>query len=175
VVKCGFIADPEILALVEKDPAAAVDPGSAVLRELVERSVRVKAHVVASDLRESGLREILNYGHTLAHAIEKVEHYRWRHGHAVAVGLAYAAALGRRTGRLDAATADRHRTVLELLGLPVSYRAEAWPELLAAMRVDKKARGARLRFVLLEGLARPVTVDGPDDGVLAEAYGEVCA
>ena len=83
VVKCGFIADPTILDLVETDPGDAVDPASPVLRELVERAVRVKADVVAGDLRESGLREILNYGHTLAHAIEKVEGYRWRHGHAV--------------------------------------------------------------------------------------------
>src|SRR5690606_20499583 len=69
VVKCGFIADPAILDLVEADPAAALDPSGAALRELVERSVRVKAGVVAADLRESGLREILNYGHTLGHAI----------------------------------------------------------------------------------------------------------
>ena len=86
IVKCGFIADPVILDLVEADPAAAADPRGAVLRELVERAIRVKAYVVGNDLRESGLREILNYGHTLAHAIEKNEKYTWRHGHAVAVG-----------------------------------------------------------------------------------------
>src|SRR5262245_19862991 len=93
VVKCGFIADPAILDLVEADPAAATDPADPVVRELVERSVRVKARVVSDDLRESGLREILNYGHTLGHAIEKIEGYGWRHGHAVSVGLVYAAAL----------------------------------------------------------------------------------
>ncbi|HKD96402.1 MAG TPA: 3-dehydroquinate synthase family protein, partial [Micromonosporaceae bacterium] len=113
VVKCGFIADPAILALVEADPAAARDPGGAVLRELVERAVRVKATVVSADLRESGLREILNYGHTLGHAIEKRERYGWRHGHAISVGLVYAATLGRLAGRLDEPTARRHRTVLE--------------------------------------------------------------
>nr|BFE69651.1 hypothetical protein GCM10020092_029520 [Actinoplanes digitatis] len=95
VVKCGFIADPAILDLVEGDPAAAVDPRSPVLRELVERAIRVKAHVVGNDLRESGLREILNYGHTLAHAIEKNENYGWKHGHAVAVGVVYAGELSR--------------------------------------------------------------------------------
>ena len=173
VVKCGFIADPVILELVEKDPAAAVDPASPVLRELVERAVRVKAGVVSADLRESGLREILNYGHTLAHAIEKVEDYRWRHGHAVAVGLVYAAALGRLAGRLDDAAAARHRTILELLGLPTAYRADAWPQLLASMRVDKKARGATLRFVVLDGLARPGILAGPPDDLLARAYQEV--
>src|SRR5439155_9003827 len=127
-------------------PRPAAEPSGAALRELVERSVRVKARVVGEDLRESGLREILNYGHTLGHAIEKVEGYRWRHGDAVAVGLVFAAALGLHAGRLDAATAARHAAVLAALGLPVRYRADAWPDLHAAMRVDKKARGARLRF-----------------------------
>jgi 3-dehydroquinate synthase len=173
VVKCGFIADPRILEIVEADPAAAADPRSAALRELVERSVRVKARVVGEDLRESGLREILNYGHTLGHAIEKIEGYRWKHGHAVSVGLVYAASLARHAGRLDAATAARHRAVLTSLGLPVSYRAEAWPDLHAAMRVDKKARGARLRFVVLDGLARPSILDAPSDDLLRAAYTEV--
>jgi 3-dehydroquinate synthase len=176
VVKCGFIADPVILDLVDGDPAAAVDPHGPVIRELVERAIRVKAHVVGTDLREAGLREILNYGHTLAHAIEKVENYSWRHGHAVAVGLLYAAELARLTGRLDDATAARHRAVVELLGLPTSFRADAWPELLAAMRVDKKARADNLRFVVLDGLAAPGILEGPDDALLERAYrGSVAA
>ncbi|HYN93267.1 MAG TPA: 3-dehydroquinate synthase, partial [Pilimelia sp.] len=175
VVKCGFIADPVILDRIEADPAAATDPGSAVLRELVERAVRVKAGVVSADLRESGLREILNYGHTLAHAIERREAYAWRHGHAVAVGLAYAAALSRLAGRLDAPTADRHAAVLRLLGLPTSYPADAWPDLRATMRVDKKARGSTLRFVVLDGLARPGILTGPADELLAAAYERVAA
>ena len=173
VVKCGFISDPEILSLIEGDPAAAADPASPVMRELVERAIRVKARVVSEDLTESGLREVLNYGHTLAHAIEKAEGYRWRHGHAVSVGLVYAAALAARVGRLDEATAARHRTVLELLGLPVRYRADAWPDLLATMRVDKKTRGSRLRFVVLDGLGRPSILDGPADDLLADVYREV--
>ncbi|MGK5677791.1 3-dehydroquinate synthase [Actinoplanes sp. URMC 104] len=173
VVKCGFIADPVILGLIENDPAAAADPGSPVLRELVERAIRVKAGVVGVDLKESGLREILNYGHTLGHAIEKREKYTWKHGHAVAVGLIFAAALAQLSGRLDAATARRHREVLELVGLPTSYEADAWPELLRAMRVDKKARAATLRFVVLNGLAKPDILSGPDESVLERAYAEV--
>jgi 3-dehydroquinate synthase len=170
VVKCGFIADPAILAAIEADPAAALDPGSPVLRELIERSVAVKARVVAADLRESGLREILNYGHTLGHAIEKREHYSWRHGHAISVGLVYAAELARLAGTLDDAQAARHRAVLTRLGLPVTYPADAWPDLHAAMRVDKKSRGARLRFVVLDGLARPTILESPDDDLLHRAY-----
>ncbi|WP_033341770.1 3-dehydroquinate synthase [Catenuloplanes japonicus] len=173
VVKCGFIADPAILDLIEADPAAAQDPASAQVRELVERAIRVKAHVVSNDLRESGLREILNYGHTLAHAIEKAEHYRWRHGHAVSVGLIYASALSVRAGRLAPEIAARHRAVLTSLGLPVSYEADAWPALLAAMRVDKKARGSKLRFVVLDDLGAPSILAGPADELLESAYAEV--
>ena len=173
VVKSGFIADPAILDLIEADPTAATRAGNPVERELVERTVRVKAHVVAADLTEQGLREILNYGHTLGHAIERAENYRWRHGDAVSVGLIYAAALGRRLERLDAATADRHRRVLDALGLPTSYRTDAFPQLLETMRIDKKSRGNRLRFVVLDGLARPGTADNPDPDVLLDAYAEV--
>jgi 3-dehydroquinate synthase len=173
VVKCGFIADPAILDLIEADPAAAALAGNAVERELVERSVRVKAHVVGEDLTEKGLREILNYGHTLGHAIERAERYKWRHGAAVSVGLVYAAALGRRLGRLDDVTADRHRQVLESLGLPTAYAPGAFPALLDTMRIDKKSRGNRLRFIVLDGLARPVSVDDPDPALLAAAYSEV--
>jgi 3-dehydroquinate synthase len=166
VVKCGFIADPVILDLIEKR-------GAEEKRELIERAIQVKADVVGADLREGGLREVLNYGHTLAHAIEKVEGYAWRHGHAVSVGLVYAAALGRLAGRLDDATAKRHRSVLAALGLPTAYRADAWPDLLATMRVDKKARGSTLRFVVLDGLAKPSILDGPGDELLRAAFEEV--
>ena len=173
VVKCGFIADPAILDLIERDPVAATRAGNPVERELIERSVRVKAHVVSEDLTEQGLREILNYGHTLGHAIERAERYRWRHGAAVSVGLVYAAALGRLLGRLDDATADRHRAILSSLGLPVGYRDGAFASLLETMRVDKKARGNHIRFIVLDGLARPVAVDDPDPAVLSAAYSEV--
>jgi len=173
VVKCGFIADPAILELIEADPGGAGQPGNPVERELIERSVAVKAGVVSADLTEQGPREVLNYGHTLGHAIEHAERYRWRHGAAVSVGLVYAAELARELGRLDPPTADRHRRLLASLGLPVSYRAGAFDELVATMRLDKKARGDRLRFVLLDGLARPVTVDDPEPAALVRAYARV--
>lgn len=175
VVKGGFIADPRILELVEADPAKAVDPHGDVLRELIERKIQVKADVVGVDLKESGLREILNYGHTLGHAIERRERYSWKHGHAVAVGMIYAAELGRLTGRLDEPTAARHRSILESLGLPTSYDKQAFAELLPAMRVDKKARAATLRFVVLDGLAKPGVLTGPDEELLREAYQAVAA
>jgi 3-dehydroquinate synthase len=173
VVKAGFIADPVILDLIEADPQAATDPAGDVLPELIRRAVTVKAEVVAADEKESQLREILNYGHTLAHAIERREHYQWRHGAAVSVGLVFAAELARLTGRLDDATADRHRSILTSLGLPVSYDAGALPELLQIMAADKKTRAGVLRFVVLDGLAEPGRLEGPDPSLLAAAYAEV--
>jgi 3-dehydroquinate synthase len=173
VVKAGLVADPRILEVVEQQAEQVLDPGSAALREVVERSVRVKAEVVSQDLRESGLREVLNYGHTLGHAIEKVEDFRWRHGEAVSVGLVFAAELAQAVGRLDAGDVARHRELLAGLGLPTSYDAARWPELLAAMRVDKKARGSVLRFVVLDGIGRPGRLDGPDENLLADVFGKV--
>lgn len=175
VVKAGFIADPVILELIEADPAAALDPAGAVLPELIRRAVAVKAEVVAADERESQLREILNYGHTLAHAIERRERYRWRHGAAVSVGLVFAAELGRLAGRLDDDTADRHRSVLASLGLPVTYDADALPQLLEYMAGDKKTRAGVLRFVVLDGLGKPGRLEGPDPALLAAAYSVVAA
>ncbi|WP_329180751.1 MULTISPECIES: 3-dehydroquinate synthase [unclassified Streptomyces] len=175
IIKAGFIADPAILDLIEADPQAARSPQYAHTAELVERAVRVKAEVVSTDLRESGLREILNYGHTLAHAIEKNERYNWRHGAAVSVGMVFAAELGRLAGRLDDATADRHRAVLGAVGLPLTYRGDQWPRLLETMKVDKKSRGDLLRFIVLDGLGKPTVLEGPDPAVLLAAYGEVSA
>ncbi|RZD72596.1 3-dehydroquinate synthase [Streptomyces albidoflavus] len=173
IIKAGFIADSVILDLIEADPAAARTPAGPHTAELIERSIRVKAEVVSEDLKESGRREILNYGHTLGHAIEKNERYEWRHGAAVAVGMLYAAELGRLAGRLDDATADRHRTVLEAVGLPLTYRYDQWPKLVENMKVDKKSRGDTLRFIVLDGLARPTVLEGPDPAVMLGAYGEV--
>ncbi len=173
IVKAGFIADPVILDMIEADPEAALDPGGSVLRELIRRAVVVKAEVVAADEKESQQREILNYGHTLAHAIERRERYRWRHGAAVSVGLMFAAELGRLAGRLDDETADRHRSVLTALGLPVSYDADALPQLLEYMAGDKKTRSGVLRFVVLDGLARPARLEGPDPALLVAAYSEI--
>ncbi|MBD2900497.1 3-dehydroquinate synthase [Actinomadura sp. RB99] len=172
IIKAGFIADPVILDLVEADPEGAASPTGPHTRELVERAIRVKADVVSADLKESGLREILNYGHTLAHAIEKAEDYKFRHGHAVAIGMVYAAELARLAGRLPADVVRRHRDVLTSVGLPVSYAAD-WDGLRATMTIDKKSRGATLRFVVLDGLAEPGRLEGPDEDLLAAAYREV--
>jgi 3-dehydroquinate synthase len=170
VVKAGFIADPVILSQIEDNPSAALDPAGPVLEELVCRAIQVKADVVAADLRESYLREILNYGHTLGHALEHRENYRWRHGEAVSVGMVFAAELARLAGRLDEATAARHRAVLSAIGLPTRYDPGALPELLEIMRNDKKTRSGALRFVVLDGLAKPGRLEDPDPELLTAAY-----
>jgi 3-dehydroquinate synthase len=173
VVKCGFIADPVILDLVEADLAGARRHDGRHVRELIERAIRVKAEVVAQDLREASLREILNYGHTFGHAVEQVERYQFRHGAAVSIGMVYVAELARLAGRLPEADAERHRAILAGLGLPTSYRGDRWPQLLEAMKRDKKSRGSLLRFVVLEAIGRPVRLEGPDPALLQAAYAEI--
>jgi 3-dehydroquinate synthase len=173
VVKCGFIADPRILELIEGDVEGAKTYQGPHTQELIERAIRVKAEVVSQDLRESGLREILNYGHTLGHAIERNERYQWRHGAAVSVGMVFAAELARLAGRLDESVVARHREVLGALGLPMTYDAAAWPKLLETMRIDKKSRADVLRFIVLGGLAKPTVLAGPDMQLLVGAFGEI--
>ena len=170
VIKAGFIADGEILRLVAADPGGAARPEGAHTRELVERAITVKARVVAADLRESGLRETLNYGHTLGHAIEKLERYAFRHGDAVAIGMVFAAEVARLSGRLTGQDVALHRELLTSVGLPVTYRRDAWPALRATMSLDKKTRGARLRMVVLDGVGNPVIYDSPPEELLTRAY-----
>lgn len=179
VVKGGFIRNPEILDIVEanmssltaRDSDAPLGAGALpTVADLMRLKIQVKADVVAADLKESHLREILNYGHTLGHAIEHVERYQWRHGAAVSIGMVYAAELARLAGKLSDEDVARHRAILGGLGLPVSYQAGRWDALLAAMRRDKKTRGATLRFVILAGIGHPVRLEGPDPALLIAAY-----
>ncbi|KGN32484.1 3-dehydroquinate synthase [Knoellia sinensis KCTC 19936] len=173
IIKAGFIVDPVILDLVEADPEGATRPDSPHTLELIERAIQVKADVVSEDLKESSLREILNYGHTFGHAIEQVERYQRRHGEAVAIGMVYAAELACAAGVLARDVVARHRDVLTSVGLPTTYEAGRWADLETAMRRDKKTRGSLLRFVVLEDIARPVRLEGPTPEQLHTAYNAV--
>lgn len=173
VAKCGFIAEPEILDILERDVARATDPSTPEFQRVVELAIAVKARVVSADFREGGLREILNYGHTLGHAIEHAERYQWRHGVAISIGMMYAAELGRMAGSLSDAAVERHRRVLESLTLPLSYPAGRWQGLLAAMQRDKKSRAGMLRFIVLDDIAKPRVLAGVDESVLQFAYQEI--
>ncbi len=185
VVKAGFIRDTEILDIVEANTDLLRTPGAErspdfdaalpILDDLIARAIQVKADVVGEDLKESFLREILNYGHTFGHAIEQVERYTWRHGEAVAVGMVFAAELARLAGTLSPEEVARHRSILTGLGLPISYVAGRWESLLEAMRRDKKTRGSLLRFVVLAGVGNPIRLEGPSLPLLREAYDAISA
>ena len=181
VVKVGFTSDPSILDDVERDPFGSTDVVGDLLPDLIRRAVQVKADVVGGDFTETSAtmgdgsigREVLNYGHTFGHAVEKRERYRWRHGAAVSVGMMYVAELAALGGRLSDEDVDRHRRVLTSLGLPTSYAPGHWDALYGAMAIDKKARGSLLRFVVLQGIGHPVVWEGPDPALLAAAYASI--
>ena len=173
IVKCGFIAEPRILDLIEEDVNDARDIHSERFAELVKLTIKVKTDVVGDDFKESNRREILNYGHTLGHSIELVEHFKWRHGRAVAIGLVFAAELARLSGRLSDDVADRHTSILQLLDLPTSYPSDRWEALYQGMQIDKKSRGGILRFVVLDGLAKPGILEAPTKELLFTAFQEV--
>jgi 3-dehydroquinate synthase len=173
IAKAGFIAEPEILDIIEADVDAATDPATPRFRRAIELAIAMKARVVGEDFTEQGLREILNYGHTLGHAIEHAERYQWRHGAAISIGMVFAAELSRLTRSLSDAAVERHRRILSSLSLPISYPAGRWPTLLATMKRDKKARGDLLRFIVLDDIGRPTTLTGPEEQLLFAAYQEV--
>lgn len=148
IIKCGFIKDTKILNLLENV--------SENLVELIYRSIKVKSEVVSRDFKEGKLREILNYGHTLGHAVEKNENYKLRHGEAVSIGLVFAAELSRIKLGLKDEYVQLHRQILAKFDLPVTYKREAFIDLLALMSSDKKVRNSRLRFI---GVSKPGRVE----------------
>ncbi|AXE38800.1 3-dehydroquinate synthase [Acidipropionibacterium virtanenii] len=176
IVKCGFINDPVILNVIEKDPVRALDTASDEFFDVLTRAVRVKASVVSADPTESTSRgsevgrERLNYGHTLAHAIEAHQHFTWRHGEADAVGMVFAAELSAREIGRSGDTVQRTRSVMAALGLPTTFDATPWPELRATMNLDKKVRRGVLRFVGLRAPGHVQMIEGPDEDVLQECF-----
>lgn len=153
VIKCGVIRDPALFALLERrmDRLLARDP--ATLEEAIRRAVFVKARIVARDESDSGEREILNYGHTVGHALEAASGYRRRHGEAVALGMMAAARIAQDLGLADGAFVERQQRVIASAGLPVRMDAAA-PGILRALRHDKKRRDGVNRFVLPLGVGR---------------------
>lgn len=162
VAKCGFISDLKILDLISEDWQANI-------AELVSRSVAVKTQVVSRDFKESFEREILNYGHTLGHAIEKHSNYLMRHGECVSVGLIFAAELSRLRSGLSDAAAEKHHQILLQLGLPTSYPKDAWVSLYEIMQSDKKKK-SKLRFVTLKELGEPTRLEDTNEAELQHIY-----
>jgi 3-dehydroquinate synthase len=173
VVKCGFIADGKILDLIRGKSVSGIRKDFALVKELVERSVKVKGEVVSKDFKESFARESLNYGHTLGHAVELDCGYSLRHGECVAIGMAFMASLQLDLGLISKELATDHLEILEGLGLPTSYKRESWAKLLAHMAVDKKSRGSSLRFVTISEIGKTDRLENPDPKMLYAAYEKV--
>lgn len=170
VVKTGFIFDTEILKLLEGKILSEVISDESIQLELIHRAVSVKAQVVSSDFKEGYLREILNYGHTLGHAIESHSNYALRHGEAVAIGMCFAAELSNLVNGLDPSVVKTHYQLLTNLNLPISYEADAWSELYKSLFSDKKNRSGKLRFVGLEELGKCNRIEDPTSEILRMAY-----
>jgi 3-dehydroquinate synthase len=162
VIKCGFISDYKILNLVQDDQ---IDYES-----VVYRSIKVKADVVSRDFKESKLREILNYGHTLGHAIEKESGYKLRHGEAVSIGMVFAAELSSELAGLNKDVVDLHRELLRNFSLPINYAEKKWPRLLTHLTQDKKVKGSRLRFIGIRKIGKPIWFEDVSTGQLAKVY-----
>ena len=175
VIKCGFIADPKILELASKYSVESLRNKLEVISELIQRAVTVKAQVVSSDFKENFAREVLNYGHTLGHAIEIHAKYQLRHGEAVAIGLVYAAELAAARGLITAAELELHRSILTAYKLPISFNRQAWQKLAPLLALDKKARGKTIRFVALNGIGSTVRLEDLTSAELDAAYERICS
>jgi 3-dehydroquinate synthase len=175
IIKAGLVADAGILDVVWSGPQETLNPDSPLLGELIRRAVKVKAGIVAEDPNERGRRALLNYGHTFGHAIEQAEHFEWRHGDAVAVGLVFSAEVAVRAGLMDPSLLGLHRELLAAVGLPTSYKPGRWDRLWPAIRRDKKNKGKTRRMVLLEDVAKPLVVRDIPEDLLEEAYQAVSA
>jgi 3-dehydroquinate synthase len=156
-VKHGAIADAEYLQWIDQNAESLLAGDTQALARLIVRSVEIKAEIVARDEKESGPRKLLNFGHTIAHAVEAVSGYAMLHGEAVSVGMVEEARIGERSGVTVAGTAARLRKLLTRLGLPTSlpmdYGADAVVEW---TRSDKKARNGRVEYALIQDIGTPL-------------------
>jgi 3-dehydroquinate synthase len=175
VIKCGFIVDTEIVELLTDRNLLEVRSDRDLTLELITRSIAVKAKVVSGDFKESFDREILNYGHTLGHAIELHSKYTLRHGECVSIGLVFAANLANQSDILADQATDLHKKILSNLGLPTSYESRHWPELRANMAIDKKSRSGTLRFVAISEFGKTLRIEAPSESDLLAAYERLCS
>ncbi|MEM9620325.1 MAG: 3-dehydroquinate synthase [Pseudomonadota bacterium] len=180
IVKYGVIADAELFAWLEANVTALNQRDSEALQHVIQRSCAIKAEVVAADERETGLRAILNFGHTFGHAVENLAGYgTWLHGEAVAVGMVMAGAFSSALGRLPAADVIRLSQLLSALQLPVSLHeqgaaAPAVEDMLQAMGMDKKVSDGRLRFIVADRIGAVSLVDDYPHQVLADVLANFC-
>ncbi len=176
VVKYGIIRDAEFFRRLEAGRAGLADGQRELLEPVIARCCAIKAEVVAADERESGPRAILNFGHTLGHAIEQVTGYgRYLHGEAIAIGMVYAARLSARLGRLPEPDASRLTALLAGLGLPVRPDPLDWTEIRRAIGVDKKNAGAQPRLVLADRIGAVTPGIAVAENMLAATWTDLFA
>lgn len=163
VIKYGMLGDADFFSWLETHIDRLMARDAAVIALAVEYSCRAKALIVTADETEQGQRALLNLGHTFAHAIESLTHYqRWLHGEAVAMGLVMAADFSRRLGLLDHAEVERVKQLLGCAGLPLYPASDMNSEaFLAAMQIDKKAQGGKLRMVVMRGIGTAELLTNP--------------
>ena len=180
VIKTGLIADESILQLIEQEPSLSGARENA--QELIAKSITVKARVVSADFREGREREILNFGHTFGHAVEKISAYGLRHGEAVAIGTIYALHLSEELAGLDSSVRRRVENIFMTLGLPLSVTSLpeslnseslldfSWERALALMYGDKKAYSGSLRFIGISSVGQPVWFESVPDETATRIY-----
>ena len=173
VIKTGFIADASILDLMKSFEIEKDRDNTELLEQLIEKSVAVKARVVSSDFKESYEREVLNYGHTLGHAIERYSKYSLRHGEAVSIGLVFAAHLSADHCGLSADDVALHVELLSKIGLPTTFDRSAFNQLHVLMGIDKKSRGNTLRFVGLSAIGKTQRIEGLNVDDLSSVYEKI--
>ena len=172
VIKYGVIRDSSFFEYLDtnREKILSLDPDA--LGYIISRSCEIKAEVVSADEREGGLRAILNFGHTVGHAIETAENYTMRHGYAVAIGMVYASRLAHKTGLCDQSVPDRVETLIQSYGLPTDLsalsRKPSSAELMATMQIDKKAEGGKVKFVLPKKIGEVVITKEWDEQQLQE-------
>ncbi len=176
VIKYGVILDAELFDYLDKNREKIVSLDSDALTHIIRRSCEIKADVVIKDEREGGLRSILNFGHTIGHALETAENYTMRHGYALAIGMTYASRLAHRTGLCDASVPDRVEKLIKSYGLPTDLsalsRKPTVVELMNTMRIDKKAEGGKVKFVLPKRIGEVAVTKEWDEGALKDVLNE---
>ena len=172
VIKSAAIRDGRFFSFLEGNMEKIKSLDEDILEEVVFQSVKIKAAVVAGDERDTGLRNILNYGHTIGHAVEATSGFKVKHGYAVAIGMVAAAGIAVKRGMLDGDESERLKSLIIKAGLPAEMPGSGIGEIMQAMQHDKKVRAGKARFVLLESIGEAVVADDVAPSLVEEVLAE---
>jgi 3-dehydroquinate synthase len=174
VIKTAAIRNANLFKFLEMNIDKVRELHPEVLEDMVLETARIKAEIVGKDEKEEGLRGILNYGHTIGHAIEAVSGFRFKHGQAVAIGMMAAAKISRRMDLLDESEVDRLEMVIRQAGLPVAMPELDAEKVMQAMQHDKKVRNDKIRFVLLKSIGNAFISDEVEPALVREVLLDRC-